>query len=220
MSMSDRHRDQVKAQADWSPTDPLSLQFTYQWGKDSYSSPVGKGLSGTRTQLIGVDASYAFSEMWKSTAYYSYTEQQMDVAHSTGYIANLKDRNNAAGLNITGKPSERWAFGGDIFYVDDVNSYAQSLDPNASTNNVTFFDQFGGLPNVTFSDFRVSLFASYAIQKNSEIRFDLVHDQQKLNEWTWSNDGTPFVYSDGSTVSINPNQSVTYFAIRYIYRWR
>jgi hypothetical protein len=30
----------------------------------------------------------------------------------------------------------------------------------------------------------------------------------------------PFVYSDNTTVSLNPNQNVTFVSVRYIYRWR
>jgi hypothetical protein len=30
----------------------------------------------------------------------------------------------------------------------------------------------------------------------------------------------PFVYSDNTTVGLNPNQNVTFVGVRYIYRWQ
>jgi hypothetical protein len=222
MSMMNRQRDQIKAQADWSPTDRLSLQFSAQGGHDRYSAPTEKGLSSTRSQLYGIDATYIISETWKTSAYYTYSTQTQYVAHSTGYMAKLQDRNNAAGFNITGSPTDKVQVGADIMYVDDLNIYNETLDSAASSSNVAFLAQSGGLPDVPFKDFRLNLFCNYAIQKSSILRFELIHDHQKLDEWTWSNptNGTPFTYSDNTTVGINPNQSVTYLGIRYIYQWR
>jgi hypothetical protein len=92
----DRKRDKGKVSVDWSPMDRLSLQFNGEGGKDKYTAPTTKGLQDTKMQLYGVDVSYVVSDAWKLSAYYTYSEQTIHVAHSTGYIADLKDRNNAA----------------------------------------------------------------------------------------------------------------------------
>jgi len=47
-----------------------------------------------------------------------------------------------------------------------------------------------------------------------------LHDRQKLNEWTWGFNGVPFLYSDNTTVGLNPNQNVTFVGVRYVYRWQ
>ena len=78
----------------------------------------------------------------------------------------------------------------------------------------------GGLPDVTFRDLRLKLFGKYALEKNADIRVDLVHDRQKLNEWTWGFNGVPFAYSDNTTVGLNPNQNVTFVSVRYTYKWK
>ena len=54
----------------------------------------------------------------------------------------------------------------------------------------------------------------------AEVGLDLVHDRTRLNEWTWGYNGVPFLYSDNTTVSLNPNQNVTFVGVRYIYRWQ
>ena len=216
----DRKRDKVKVSADWSPMDRLSLQFSAEDGKDKYSAPTEKGLRDTAVRLYGVDVSYVVSEAWKLTAYYTYSEQTLHVSHSTGYIADLQDRNSSAGIGVVGKPMERVDVGADLMYINDKNIYAQSADALASAVNVAFLAQSGGLPDVTFRDLRLKLFGKYALQKNADIRVDLVHDRQRLNEWTWGYNGVPFLYSDNTTVNLNPNQNVTFVGVRYIYRWQ
>jgi MtrB/PioB family decaheme-associated outer membrane protein len=220
MIFMDRTRDKVKVSADWSPMDRLSLQFMLEEGKDKYSAPTTKGLRDTVVRLYSVDASYAVSEAWKLRAYYTYSEQTIHVSHSTGYIADLKDRNNTAGIGIVGKLTGRIDVGADLLYMNDRNIYAQTADELASATNVAFLAQSGGLPDVTFRDLRLTLFAKYALQKNGDIRVDLVHDRQRLNEWTWGFNGVPFLYSDNTTVSLNPTQNVTFISVRYIYKWQ
>jgi MtrB/PioB family decaheme-associated outer membrane protein len=216
----DRKRDKVKLSADWSPLDRVSLQFTAEDGKDKYSAPTTKGLRDTKMQLYGVDLSYALSEAWKLSAYYTYSEQTIHVSHSTGYIADLKDRNTTVGIGLSGKPMERIDVGADLLYINDRNIYAQTADDLASATNVAFLAQSGGLPDVTFRDLRLKLFGKYVLQKNADIRVDLVHDRQRLNEWTWGFNGVPFLYSDNTTVGLNPNQNVTFISVRYIYKWK
>lgn len=220
MIFMDRTRDKVKLTADWSPMDRLSLQFMLEDGKDKYSAPTTKGLRDTGLRLYGVDVSYAMSDTWKLSAYYTYSEQTLHVSHSTGYIADLQDRNSTAGIGLVGKPTARIDVGADLLYINDRNIYAQTADQLASATNVAFLAQSGGLPDVTFRDLRLKLFGKYALQKNADIRVDLVHDRSRLNEWTWGFNGVPFAYSDNTTVSLNPNQNVTFVSVRYIYRWQ
>jgi MtrB/PioB family decaheme-associated outer membrane protein len=220
MLFMDRKRDKVRAMADWSPMDRLSLQFSAEGGRDRYSAPTEKGLRDTGMRLYGVDMSYAISDAWKLSAYYTYSEQTLHVAHSTGYIMELEDRNNTAGISLAGKPTGRFELGADVLFINDRNIYAQTLDVAASAANVAFLAQSGGLPDVTFRDLRLKLFGKYAVQQNADVRLDIVHDRQKLNEWTWGSSNAPFVYSDNTTVSLNPNQNVTFVSVTYTYRWR
>jgi MtrB/PioB family decaheme-associated outer membrane protein len=212
----DRKRDKVRLMADWSPMERVSVQLTVEDGKDKYSAPTEKGLSRTGMKLYGIDTSFAMSEAWKLSAYYTYSEQTLNVAHSTGYIAALKDRNSTAGLGISGTPSPKWQVGADVMYINDRNVYDQSLDAAASAANVAFLAQSGGLPDVTFRDLRLKFFGKYALSKASTLRVDVVHDRQHLNEWTWAT----FAYSDNTTVSLQPNQNVTFVSATWQYRFR
>ncbi len=76
------------------------------------------------------------------------------------------------------------------------------------------------MPDVTYRVTSLKLFGKYALRKNSDIRVDLVHQNVKLDEWTWGNNGTPFAYSDNTTVSMQPNQNVTFLGASYVYKFR
>jgi MtrB/PioB family decaheme-associated outer membrane protein len=216
----DRKRDKVKALVDWSPSERVSLQLTLEDGKDKYSAPTTKGLQETGMRLYGIDASFAVSENWKASAYYTYSEQTLNVAHSTGYIAALEDRNSTAGVSLAGKLMPKLQVGADLLFINDRNIYAQTLDSAASAANIAFLAQSGGLPDVTFRNFRLKVFGKYALQKNADMRVDVVHDRSRLNEWTWGYNGVPFVYSDNTTVGLKPDQKVTFVSVVYVYRWR
>ncbi|MGB7540773.1 MAG: MtrB/PioB family outer membrane beta-barrel protein, partial [Burkholderiales bacterium] len=107
--------------------------------------------------------------------------------------------------------------GANFSYVNDKNIYGAL---GGSAANQATLDITGGLPNVVFRQTRLNLFGEYAMQKSASVRVDLVDFHAKLNEWTWGYNGVPFVYSDGATVSINPNQHVTFIGASYIYRWQ
>jgi hypothetical protein len=49
---------------------------------------------------------------------------------------------------------------------------------------------------------------------------EIVHDRTKLDEWTWGVNGVPFLYSDNTSVSLKPEQNVTYVSVIYTYRWK
>jgi len=212
----DRKRDKVKAQAEWSPSEKLSLQFTLENGRDDYSAPTTKGLSTTEVKTAGIDATYAINDAWKASAYYTFNEQGVNVAHSSGYIIKYRDRNETMGLNVRGRVSPKLQMGADLLWINDRNTYDQTLDGSASATNVQFFAQSGGLPDVVWRDTRLNVYGLYALQKNADVRVDVIYDKQKLDEWTWNT----FVYSDNTTVTLKPDQNVTFVGVRYIYRFK
>jgi MtrB/PioB family decaheme-associated outer membrane protein len=218
--LEDRRRDKVRFLADWSPAERVSLQFAADYGKDKYSGPSEKGLRDTDVRLFSVDASYAVNDNWRVSANYSYGEQTLKVDHSTGYMADLKDRNTTVGIGVLGKATPRLRVGADLLYINDRNIYSTGLDALASAANVAFLAQTGGLPDVTYKDVRLKLHGTYALNKNSDLRLEVVHDRTKLNEWTWGYNGVAFAFSDNTTVTLNPNQNVTFVALAYTYRFR
>lgn len=220
MMFENRIRDKVRVLADWSVSERLSLQFAVEDAKDAYGAPTTKGLRDSGYLLYSIDATMILSDKWKLTGYWSQNDQEIHVAHSSGYNATLRNLNTTLGIGVSGKPSDRFEVGTDLSYLNDSTKYNQLLDGQASAANVAFYNQQGGLPEVVYNEFRLRLFGKYALEKNADIRVDLVHFRAQLDEWTWGYNGVPYAYSDNTTVSIDPKQHVTFVGATYIYKWR
>lgn len=205
----DRQRDKLRLSADWSPNERLSLQLLVEDGKDKYNEPhtaaYARGLNDARVRLYSVDASYTLSDMWRLTGYVSQGEQTTHVNFS--YRAELENTNTALGIGVRGKPYGRFEVGGDLSYSNDKNRYGQLQ----ATTTV--------LPDVTFRQTTLQFFGKFALEKNADIRVDLVHQRTYLDEWTWESNGTSFFYSDNTTISMDQNQNVTFIGASYSYKF-
>lgn len=214
-SLGNRERDKVRLTMDWNPADRLSLQFVADYGEDHYTSGSFtdiRGLRNTDMSFLSLDMTYVLSEAWKIIGYASYGDQTISINHSTGYRLNLNDRTDTAGLSLNGKVSPKLNMGADLSYTNDRNRYHQ-LQVLATS-----------LPDVLYRETTLKLFGNYALDKKSNIRVDLVHSRIKLDEFTWNcttcSPVTPFTYSDGTTVTLQPEQNVSMLAVRYIYKFQ
>jgi len=203
MSMMDRKRDKIKLMTDWMPTRMLSIQFIYENGKDSYTGPSNSGMHDTKMTFYGIDSTYNLSESWKLTGYLNQSQQTLHVSRVT--VNELTDINTSAVFGVTGKVSAKLDLGGNLSYLNDSNRYSLG---------------YADLPNATYRVTSLKLFGKYAVKKDADVRVDLVHQNAKLDEWTWGSNGTPFTYSDNTTVTVQPNQSLTFFGASYVYKFR
>jgi MtrB/PioB family decaheme-associated outer membrane protein len=217
-NVADRKRDKAKVTAEWLPTERLSLQFVGEYGKDTYDPPSENSVREGGMDLISLDAAYAFSEKWKLTAYGSRGNQTMKEADRAAYVADTNNRSTAAGLKLDGKLTGVIDVGAGVTYVEDVTEYKLSPDSASTANNVA--QNAIGLPNVKFSQTWFTMYGRYALNKQSDIRLDIWHVISKLEEWSWGYNGVPFTYSDNTTVTLNPNQKVTFVGARYFYRFQ
>ena len=220
----DRKRDKGRLTGEWTPSDGLSLQLVVEDGRDHFDPPGGvyTGSQGASAKLYSLDMSYSITYRWKLTAYASRSDQKMQVAqpNTNDYSMAFRDLNDAVGVGLAGNPTSRLDVGANLSFINDRNIYDQSMGPTASATNVAFLAASGGLPDVTFRQTRVNLYGKYALDKHSAVRVDVVHERNRLNEWTWGYAGVPFTYADNTTVTLNPNQNVTLVMGRYIYSFR
>jgi MtrB/PioB family decaheme-associated outer membrane protein len=204
-TLADRQRDKIKLFADWQPSEKLSLQFSAEEGKDKFSTPSAYGLHDTRMNQFSVDWGYALSDKWGLNGYVSQGLQTLNQSHPAGYVIAFDNTNTGVGFGFTGKLASKLLVGGNLSYVDDNSVYKQTLVSS------------GGLPDVVYRQTALKLFGKYELQKGSSVRVDLVHQRVSVNDWAWDNNGTQFAYSDGTTVTQNPNQTVSFIGVTYIY---
>ena len=74
----------------------------------------------------------------------------------------------------------------------------------------------GPIPDIDTKLTTFKLWATYALAKNSGIRLDYIFDRFDTNDWTW----TTWVYSDGTTVTQEPRQTVNFLGLSYYYRFQ
>jgi MtrB/PioB family decaheme-associated outer membrane protein len=227
LHLADRDRSRLRFSLNWAPVEPLSVQFFADVAKDSYGTrSSGLGLQDGKFQNYSIDATYAFSPDWQVSAWYSYNtttaeQSTCQAAAAAGGVCpanaanpiwqvNLSNTSNAVGLGLRGKASSRIEFGADLQYQELVDKYDQfPLVPSTST-------AVGPIPDINTKLTTIKLWGKYALDKHSGIRVDYIYDRFDTNDWTW----TTWVYSDGTTVSQQPLQTVNFLGISYYYRFQ
>ena len=72
------------------------------------------------------------------------------------------------------------------------------------------------LPNAEYQIQGLKLYGKYQMQKDLALRLDLVHERWESNDWQWRD----YVYSDGTTLSQDPDQNVLFVGLSAILSWR
>lgn len=234
MNMVDVDREKVKLSANWMPSDEVEVQMILEDGRDKNATPFSpvawqKGWIESSTRQYSLDASYVLSDKWKVNGYLSQGTQIQKINHGSGYRADLNTRSDGIGIGVIGVVSSKLEVGAQLTYLNDNTKYgftaASGLTGTApnqtatapSANNVA--QASIGVPDVTYRSTTLNLYGKYALQKNADIRFNLIHQRAELKEWSWGNNGVPFVYQDGTTVGMDADQSVTFLGVSYVYKF-
>jgi MtrB/PioB family decaheme-associated outer membrane protein len=218
-TLADRRRDKVRLHVDWQANEKLSLQLAAEGGRDRYEAPGVYGLRSADMGSVTLDWSYAVSESWSVNGYLSGGRQQFDQSRPGGALVAYDNRSTTLGVGFTGKPAARWEVGGSLAFIDDRNAYNQTLDETANAGSAALLAATGGLPDITFRQTSLRLFGKYTLDKQSSLRFDLVHQRSHWSDWAWGYNGTPFLYSDGSTVNGRTTQNASFVGVTYTRRW-
>lgn len=232
--LADRDRDKVRLMLDWVPIEPLTLTFNAELAQDDYGYTAARpyGLREGKASLFSLDAAYNLTENWQLTAWYSRdnTEATQVAFRAAGgggaegeKHANLEDVGDNLGLGVRGRLMPRMKIGGDLLYSKNVNRYpetitltgAGALFPTGAT---------GPLPDITNRLIRLNLFATYAVQKRSEVRLDYIHERWRSDDWSWyfADRTTPFTYgatTDGTQVIDPKRQTADFVGVRFIHRF-
>jgi hypothetical protein len=235
MFLADRDRNKLRLVLDWAPIEPLSINFVTEQARDTYTTRE-VGLRDGKAQLYSIDAAYTFSEKWQANAWMSRNDTRSNMldcrattptvttpnacpntAASETWEADLRTVGDAIGIGTKGKPSGALEVGADLQYYNDralqtVNVLSPGATPAAS------------FPDIVYKHTTLRLHGRYALNRNSGIRVQYVHDRYKISDWTWTN----FVYgttanptgTDGTTISQSPDQKVNFIGVSYYHEFR
>ncbi|PKO33812.1 MAG: hypothetical protein CVU34_10595 [Betaproteobacteria bacterium HGW-Betaproteobacteria-7] len=221
--ISDRVRDKWRISMDWSPTERFSTQVSFDSASDDYSTEANRpyGIVDGSAQIFSIDGNFALNDNWSLNAWYSNDETKaqlwrgatLTATAATTYNSDLKERSNNVGLGVRGKVSAKLSVGADYQWSKTRSEYPQETGTGVMNN----------LPDIRNRLARISLFANYKVQKSSELRFDLIHEQWNTDDWSWQYaNGTPFTYggTDRTQVTFDEKQSAYFVAVRYIFRFQ
>lgn len=213
--IADRDRDKWRLTLDWMPTNNLGLQFNVEDARDDYgpgSNP--NGLTDGKARLYSLDADFVLNENWRLTGWVSYDEletSQVTASPINPRQTDLKDTGRSVGLGIDGRATDKLKVGADFEWTRVEAEYND--DPASDLP----------LPDIESTATKVGLFAEYAVQKNADVRLDVLYQRWKTDDWSWQfADGSPFIYgttSDGTRVTQDPKQSATFVGVSYRYRF-
>jgi MtrB/PioB family decaheme-associated outer membrane protein len=212
MTMVDRSRENFKVTADWAPTQALSVQLALDQGIDHFNGPTSAGLNDTDAFSFSMDASYKLNDKWMLTGYASNGKQTLGMRQQVGYIAELSNLSTAVGFGASGTISSKLQVGGNLSYQEDINRYKIGMTTGAAVTNPP--------PDETYRGTVLKLYGKYALDKASEVQVNLIHQRVEYDQWAWGSGGVPFAYTDNATVTVQPDQQVTYLGVKYVYRFK
>lgn len=236
INTADRKRNKLRMALDWAPTESMSLQFNVEGARDEYSTDKPYGMRDGTAQLYSVDASYTFNDAWRLNGWATYdrnnAHQVNSRATNAGTVAtaekdyNLEEAGSSLGLGLRGDVTGKVKVGADLQWTRNISKYQEDRTLlSAGADLPAAFT--APLPDNESILVKLTLFSEYALDKQSNLRVNVIHERWKTNDWSWMfADGTPFAYrgalagGDGTTVTANQEQISNSLNIRYIYMFQ
>lgn len=266
--IADRDREKVRVALDLSPTEQLSLQLVVESSQDEYGNSAARpfGLRDGEASLYALDATFALNDDWKFGAWVAQDDTkatqfgQRAAQNASGSVfqalaaaekvANLRDRGEAVGFTVLGKVHAKVKGGAEVQWTRNVSEHHETVTTTGA--GATFPTQNigtagtpragattpGNLPDIESVTTRIRLFAEYALEKSSDLRFDFIHELWKTNDWSYKfADGSAFTYTQGcrttgvlcdnidnwrdlTTVHSNQRERSDFFGVTYRYRFQ
>jgi hypothetical protein len=219
-------------------SDPVSLHFNVEDADDKYKPTANRpyGLRDGSAVLYSIDFAYAINDRLQLTAWYAHDKtkatQFSQRAENGGAAAaekeaHLEDAGDSVGIGLRGQATTSLKLGADLQWTKNKTKYPETITLLGAG---TVFPSSGGvnavgpLPDIENKLTRVKLFATYAVQKNADLRFDFIHERWETDDWSWLfANGSAFTYgttTDGTQVTQAPKQTSNFIGVRYIYRFQ
>ncbi|MBT9613121.1 MAG: MtrB/PioB family decaheme-associated outer membrane protein [Burkholderiales bacterium] len=218
--IADRERQKIRLALDWDPTDKLGFQLNLERSEDEYgTSSRSHGVYDGNSDLYSLDANYRLNDKWQMSGWYSYYLTDVHLRNYTTatnqILKQQQDQGDSLGFSLTGALNAKTKTGVEFSWSKDKSSFDQSYSNGSALAQV---------PNITTEVARIKLFAEYALQKNADLRFDVIFENWKSNDWQWVySSGLAWQYgatgTDGTTVITDPKQNSIFYGARYTYKF-
>jgi MtrB/PioB family decaheme-associated outer membrane protein len=219
----DRNRSKLRGNIDWDATDKLSWQALVEHTQDDFLRafpgsitpaqivPVNAGARTIISDSATLDATLRISEAWKMNAYWTQSYSRWNV-NRDNLGSETRSTEDTVGLSVNGKASAKWTLGLDILSTQNISTF----DNVVATAVATAAEN---LPAIQYRTDSMNLRGKYAIDKASDLLLGYKFQQFTTDDWQWGYNGTPFLYSDNTTVSQPMNQVVRFLSASYYLRF-
>lgn len=234
----DRNRTKVRGNVDWEATEKLSLQAVVEHAQDDYKRaspvvtfqvlPIDAGAKTISSDSFSLDTTYLISDAWRVNGFWTRSMNRWNV-NKINIGDDTYNRADTLGLGLSGKATPSLTIGVDLLSTRDTTTFNNVVAygtgatlPNAQGNIAGWTGQSlpgNYLPNIDYRTDKLNLRAKYAIDKSTDIQMMASLQQFETNDWQWGYNGTPFVYSDNTTVSQPMKQVMRFVAANYIIRF-
>jgi MtrB/PioB family decaheme-associated outer membrane protein len=221
LNIADRTRNKIRGLVDWAPIDRMTLTLTGEYSHDDYSG-LPFGLQKGKAYSVGLDGSYQLSQDWSFNAWVTFDQNKANETTQNGTIVlkdnMLKENGTSYGVGLRGTVMDKLKLGTDLERFRSVNKYHQDLTGGVLAATLV------PVPDITNKMLRLKAFAQYPIQKNADIRFNLIYEKWQTDDWTWMMAGGPQAQAygtttDGTTVFADQKQHSVWGGVRYTYRF-
>jgi MtrB/PioB family decaheme-associated outer membrane protein len=236
----DRNRTKLRGNLDWEASEKLSMQAVAEHTQDVYlraNPAIGAPMfqvvpivAGARTVIgdsLSLDGTYTMSEDWRFNAFATRSYNRWNV-NKINIGDDTRNMDDTLGVGVRGKATSRVSIGMDLLTTRDtttfnnVVAYGTGVNlPNAVGNIAGFTTALPGnyLPAIHYTTNKLNLHANYEVDKMSSVMALLSIQQFKTDDWQWGYNGTPFLYSDNTTVSQPMSQNLKFVSVRYMLKF-
>ncbi len=224
----DRDRTKLRGNLDWEASEKLSLQAVAEHTQDNYlrafsptllAAQVIPTVPGARTVIsdsVSFDGTYTVSEDWRVNGFWTHSYNRWNV-NKASLGDDTRNTDDTLGIGISGSLTSSLTFGADILTTRDTTTFNNVVATAVGGNIAGLTAALPGnyLPAIHYRTNKLNVHGNYAVDKVSDVQMNFVYQQFKTDDWQWGYNGTPFLYSDNTTVSQPMSQSLKYVSISY-----
>jgi hypothetical protein len=226
----DRNRTKLRANLDWDASEKLSLQAVVEHSQDDYQRavpaivpvqlvPVVAGARTITSDSLSLDTTYLLSDDWRFNGYWTHSYNRWNV-NKVNIGDDTRNTTDTFGIAINGKATSRVTVGMDVLATRDVTKFNNVVATSAGGNIAGFGTVPGNyLPSINYTTEKLNLHAKYALDTKSDVQAVISWQHFKTDDWQWGYNGTPYLYSDNTTVSQPANQHLMFVATRYTHKF-
>lgn len=229
----DRDRTKLRGNLDWQASERASFQLVAEHTKDNYlrdfsaallaaqPMPTVPGAVTIVSDSISLDGSYAISDDWRVSGFWTYSYNRWNV-NKASLGDDTRNTDNTIGLTVNGSLSGSLAVGADLLTTRDTTTFNNVVSTAVGGNIAGLAGQplpGNYLPAIHYTTSKFNIHGKYEVTKQSAVTMNFVYQTFRTDDWQWGYNGTPFLYTDNTTVSQPMSQKLKYVAVSYEHKF-